>query len=230
MQSKVSDGGLLLAPRAVLLLEGRDITIKNCRVDGALVIRAVPGAAVEVDGLTVSNAGWAWMPLEQVPVWVWWPAGNGAGAGFRGPSMLGGWVGMRRTPTAAGATTAHQYAAAAWLQASDAPTPEEAIRGFRVVKGETTELVFDSPGTYVVPQQSSSSSRSSSPAAAAASPSEEEPVVAAAGAAPASSAAPAAPAAEAGSLGGSARGSDGGEAQAAAASLAAKAVLSRPEE
>ena len=70
VQSKISDGGLLLAPRAVLLLEGRDISIKNCRVDGALIIRAAPGAAVVVDGLSVSNAGWVWTPLEQVCVRV----------------------------------------------------------------------------------------------------------------------------------------------------------------
>jgi hypothetical protein len=29
-------------------------------VDGALVIRAVPGASVTVDGLTVNNTGWEW--------------------------------------------------------------------------------------------------------------------------------------------------------------------------
>lgn len=64
----MSQGGLLLAQRSVLLLDGRDITIKNLRVDGALVVRAVPGARVVIDGLTVSNAGWQWTPLEQVCV------------------------------------------------------------------------------------------------------------------------------------------------------------------
>ncbi len=66
LQEKVSRGSLLLAPRSVLLLEGRDITIKNLRVDGALVVRAAPGAQVVIDGLTVSNAGWTWTPLEEV--------------------------------------------------------------------------------------------------------------------------------------------------------------------
>lgn len=70
LQAKVSQGGLLLAPRSVLLLDGRDITIKNLRVDGALVVRAVPGARVVIDGLTISNAGWQWTPLEQVCVCV----------------------------------------------------------------------------------------------------------------------------------------------------------------
>lgn len=65
-QAKVSHGGLLLAPRSVLLLDGPDISIRNLRVDGALVVKAVPGAKVVIDGLSVSNAGWSWTPLEQV--------------------------------------------------------------------------------------------------------------------------------------------------------------------
>ncbi|KAF8062991.1 hypothetical protein HT031_003830 [Scenedesmus sp. PABB004] len=80
IQAKVSPGGLLLAPKAALLLEGRDIRVANLRVDGALVVRAAPGARVTIDGLSVSNAGWAWTPLDRV----------------------------------------------------ESPTPEEAIRGFRV--------------------------------------------------------------------------------------------------
>jgi hypothetical protein len=65
LQTKVSSGGLLLAPRSVLVLDGRDITVKNLRVRGALVVRAVPGAQVVLDGLTVSNAGWTWTPLDK---------------------------------------------------------------------------------------------------------------------------------------------------------------------
>jgi hypothetical protein len=66
LQAKVSQGGLLLAPKSVLLLEGPDISIKNLRVDGALVVRAVRGAKVVLDGLTVSNQGWTWTPLDKV--------------------------------------------------------------------------------------------------------------------------------------------------------------------
>lgn len=62
----MSHGGLLLSPLSVLLLDGAHITIRNLRVDGALVVRAVPGARVVIDGLSVSNKGWAWTPLEQV--------------------------------------------------------------------------------------------------------------------------------------------------------------------
>lgn len=68
----MSQGGLLLAPRSVLLLDGPDINIKNLRVDGALVVKAVPGARVVIDGLSVSNAGWNWVPLEQVCVSTQW--------------------------------------------------------------------------------------------------------------------------------------------------------------
>lgn len=50
----------------MLLLDGPDIHIKNLRVDGALMVRAVPGARVVIDGLTVSNAGWSWTPTEEV--------------------------------------------------------------------------------------------------------------------------------------------------------------------
>jgi UDP-sugar pyrophosphorylase len=57
---------LLLAPKSVLLLDGPDISIKNLRVDGALVVRAVPGAKVVLDGLTVSNQGWTWTQLDKV--------------------------------------------------------------------------------------------------------------------------------------------------------------------
>lgn len=42
------------------------------------------------------------------------------------------------------------YAAPFCRQVSD-PTPEEAIRGFRVIRSDTTELVFDKPGEYRVP-------------------------------------------------------------------------------
>jgi UDP-sugar pyrophosphorylase len=66
MQAKVSQGSLLLASKSVLLLEGPDIAIKNLRVDGALVVRAVPGAKVVLDGLTVSNQGWTWTQLDKV--------------------------------------------------------------------------------------------------------------------------------------------------------------------
>ena len=65
-QAKVSAHGVVLAPRSVLVLDGADITLKNLRVSGTLVVRAAPGARVVVDGLVVSNAGWEWAHTEEV--------------------------------------------------------------------------------------------------------------------------------------------------------------------
>lgn len=50
----------------MLVLDGPDIQVKNLKVEGALVVKAVPGAEVVIDGLAVSNAGWKWTSLEQV--------------------------------------------------------------------------------------------------------------------------------------------------------------------
>ncbi len=62
----MSSSSVLLAPRSVLVLQGEEISVRNLRVEGALVVRAVRGAHVTIDGLSVSNAGWTWTPLEQV--------------------------------------------------------------------------------------------------------------------------------------------------------------------
>lgn len=56
----------MLATRSTLILDGPDIHIKNLRVDGALVVKAAPGAHVTIDGLTVSNKGWQWTPTDRV--------------------------------------------------------------------------------------------------------------------------------------------------------------------
>lgn len=59
--SKVSGGSI--SARSTLVLEGRDIALENCTIDGALVVKAVPGAHVTLKDLTVSNAGWEFLPL-----------------------------------------------------------------------------------------------------------------------------------------------------------------------
>eukprot|EP01052_Picozoa_sp_SAG31_P018416 SAG31_NODE_1304_length_8894_cov_22.532689_2_plen_352_part_00 len=59
--SKVSGGSV--SARSTLVLEGRDIALENCTLDGALVVKAVPGAHVTLKDLTVSNAGWEFVPL-----------------------------------------------------------------------------------------------------------------------------------------------------------------------
>jgi len=51
--------------KSTLYLDGRDIEVKALELDGALVVKAVPGAHVVIDGLKVSNEGW---PLEPIDV------------------------------------------------------------------------------------------------------------------------------------------------------------------
>lgn len=221
----MAPGSLLLASKSVLLLEGPDITVKNLRVDGALVVRAVTGAKVVLDGLTVSNKGWTWTPLDKV--------GNRSDESSSPVTALYGWlwthpsydvwrlglcellsstvcVNVCCTPWRACAQAVAEdvaacggaitrvapqhnlslhapvlflfclfpfYAqwlmmchAATWsllLQVSD-PTPEEAIRGFRVIHSETTELVFDKPGEYMVPEPVPAASASANAGAVAA--------------------------------------------------------------
>ena len=88
-----------IAPSAALVVEG-DVDIDALDLDGALVIRAAPGARVRVRRAVVRNAGWRIAPLSP------------------------------------------EEAAAA---------PEAVrIRGFRIHKLATRELVFDAPGEHVV--------------------------------------------------------------------------------
>lgn len=66
---------------------------------GALVIRAVPGAKVRVESMSVENRGWEWIPVND----------------------------------------------------SDASVLEvDRIRGFTILRHETRELEFKSPGVYIV--------------------------------------------------------------------------------
>lgn len=62
LASKVRN--LRMSPRSVLILRGDDIDIDGLTLDGTLVIEAVPGARVEVRGLTVDNAGWEAASLD----------------------------------------------------------------------------------------------------------------------------------------------------------------------
>lgn len=64
LQEKVNAGELRLGSKAVLVINGADVHIKALSVDGALVVNAVPGAHVTLDGLEVQNQGWRWMGLH----------------------------------------------------------------------------------------------------------------------------------------------------------------------
>lgn len=52
-------GDVTISRRSAVVLEGHHLTIKNMQVDGALIIRAGRDSHVTVDGLKVSNKGWA---------------------------------------------------------------------------------------------------------------------------------------------------------------------------
>lgn len=47
---------VVVAANAALVVEGADITLRSLHLDGALTLRAVPGARVTVENLRVSNA------------------------------------------------------------------------------------------------------------------------------------------------------------------------------
>jgi hypothetical protein len=65
----------------------------------------------------------------------------------------------------------------------DNPTLEEAIRGFRVIRNDTMEFVFDQPGEYIVPEPSKPAAAEEAPAAATAAAAAPEDEAAAAAAA-----------------------------------------------
>jgi UDP-sugar pyrophosphorylase len=72
---------ITLSARSVLVLDGPDIEVRGpLEVDGALVVRAVPGARVVVGPMRVCNAGWEWRAL---------PEGGGGGAVREEDAMRG---------------------------------------------------------------------------------------------------------------------------------------------
>ncbi len=54
-----------ITQRSTLVVEGPDVTISSLDLDGALIIKAVAGAVVNVKGLKVANEGWPLTPLGQ---------------------------------------------------------------------------------------------------------------------------------------------------------------------
>ena len=53
--SKVNGGSV--SARSTLVIEGRDVVLDNLVLDGALVVKAVPGARVTLKNLTITNSG-----------------------------------------------------------------------------------------------------------------------------------------------------------------------------
>lgn len=67
LKTKVTGGSAVkVSARSTLVLDG-DIELRALDLDGTLIIKAAPGAKVVVDGLSVKNAGWEWVALEDMP-------------------------------------------------------------------------------------------------------------------------------------------------------------------
>lgn len=64
MDKLPKDGSVSITEQSSVVLEGHHLTVKNLQVDGALIIRASPDSHVTVDGLVVSNKGWALQELD----------------------------------------------------------------------------------------------------------------------------------------------------------------------
>jgi len=56
-------GKLKISANSTLIVDG-DVTFGDVEIDGALVVRAVPGAKVHVDKLKVKNKGYEFVPLS----------------------------------------------------------------------------------------------------------------------------------------------------------------------
>ncbi|KAA0172079.1 hypothetical protein FNF28_00396 [Cafeteria roenbergensis] len=57
-----SPASVTVSARSTLVVEG-DVVVKSLNLDGALTVKAAPGARVVIDGLTVSNAGQTFKPI-----------------------------------------------------------------------------------------------------------------------------------------------------------------------
>jgi len=58
-------GAVHITQRSSLVLDGADISIVGLQLDGALVVKAVPGAVVTIEKLAVKNAGWRWELIDE---------------------------------------------------------------------------------------------------------------------------------------------------------------------
>lgn len=52
-----------ISAKSTLVVDGQDIVFKSLNLDGTLLIRAIPGAFVEIDNLTIHNAGWSFTEI-----------------------------------------------------------------------------------------------------------------------------------------------------------------------
>eukprot|EP00898_Chlorokybus_atmophyticus_P004496 jgi/Chlat1/5047/Chrsp33S05056 len=65
IKSKVVGGSKVkVSQKSVLVIEGEDIYLEDMNVDGALILKAAPGAKVHVAGLNVSNGSFEFVPVD----------------------------------------------------------------------------------------------------------------------------------------------------------------------
>merc|ERR1712154_592702 len=56
-------GKVSVSPKSTLVLDG-DIDLYNVDLDGALIIKSVPGSKVTIKNLTVKNEGWGFKEID----------------------------------------------------------------------------------------------------------------------------------------------------------------------
>eukprot|EP01025_Chloroclados_australasicus_P016145 TRINITY_DN1797_c0_g1_i1.p1 TRINITY_DN1797_c0_g1~~TRINITY_DN1797_c0_g1_i1.p1 ORF type:complete len:618 (+),score=92.59 TRINITY_DN1797_c0_g1_i1:128-1981(+) len=65
LEAKVNCKGLDISNNSTLIINGSDIQIKSLKLDGALIIEAVQGVKLTIDGLSVTNKGWEFESVKK---------------------------------------------------------------------------------------------------------------------------------------------------------------------
>ena len=65
VRARINGAGVTVSDRSTLVLEG-DVRLESLDLDGTLVVRAAPGAAVVVTGLRVRNGGSTFKPISDL--------------------------------------------------------------------------------------------------------------------------------------------------------------------
>mmetsp|Transcript_39347 Transcript_39347/g.47684 ORF Transcript_39347/g.47684 Transcript_39347/m.47684 type:complete len:755 (+) Transcript_39347:160-2424(+) len=62
---KVKGENVVISSKSVLLLDGPNIVVHGLNLDGALLIKACPGANVTINNLNIKNNGWTWRAIDE---------------------------------------------------------------------------------------------------------------------------------------------------------------------
>lgn len=63
LRNKISKN-VSISSTSTLIIEGAGVRLEELKLDGALIIKACPGANIEVNGLTVNNKGWEFVEIS----------------------------------------------------------------------------------------------------------------------------------------------------------------------